>query len=899
MKNKRILKRPFSSSLSHENFNKKIQNFKTNFPKKNLRIFSACLSSNDIIPNSDNLRIKSSKSKYNYTTNFSSSKFRSKIKIRPQTAFYTSTSKISNINLFSRTKNENLDFLNLIIDTNPYQFNRDMIQKKMQQINHMYIIGSESNYKRPKFDYTTEELFYNYNLLYANKTHNLIKTYSPKMHPLSSSVKTFLKKMNYNLKENEPLFNEEEILLFCKSKCKDIGIEFRDNILNKFKDYCSLRCKNRIADLSDSFYGINSVYFLIPILSQSDRISRLNLSKNNLGDKGVELLVNAVKNSKSLVSLDISSNSISYKGGEIIFKNFIEQQSIINLNVSSYEGINRNRLTANGIKYIIKYLKKNYFVEKLNLARNSLKNEGFELVAKGINNNINLNELNIGNNDIDEEGIKQSLTLINKCKIISLNLSGNKIKDEGLILLANNLRHFPELKIINVSNCGIGYKGFKELLNVLQSVRRIESLDISENRLFSTKFEELKVYFCAFGLRYLNLSKCQLEDDTSYLLGECLSLNETIKVLNLSHNKISDSGFRSFVYLLKTNSTLETFDLSSNYLSDKSIIEFLSNAEYNTTLKYLNLYDNRIRNEVGKYIIKCLETNKSLLKINLFFNRVQLKTIEEINKKLKLNNIKEKNKKVPDIKRTLKELEFNPNEFKFLTKNIKTKKDQKITITKKIKEEQKNYEILLKEENKKINLKKKELEKIEEKLKILDDKIGNFGLNMKLLEEDLVLNENKIKKQIQNENKAKSEIEILNIKAKADYELAKKDIENEINKTRVKYGESQDRIINAQKTLSKYNLNLKKLNKQYESLMNSNKKSIINIKETQRGKSFARRKSQFNRQSLHELDINKINANINPHDKEKNTLTISTSPTINDVNKKIINKKRQLKTINK
>ena len=51
----------------------KIQNFKTNFPKKNLRIFSACLSSNDIIPNSDNLRIKSSKSKYNYTTNFSSS----------------------------------------------------------------------------------------------------------------------------------------------------------------------------------------------------------------------------------------------------------------------------------------------------------------------------------------------------------------------------------------------------------------------------------------------------------------------------------------------------------------------------------------------------------------------------------------------------------------------------------------------------------------------------------------------------------------------------------------------------------------------------------------------------------------------------------------------------------
>ena len=118
------------------------------------------------------------------------------------------------------------------------------------------------------------------------------------------------------------------------------------NRLILFKEFCNLRCKNRIADLSDNFFGIYSIKFLIDILKNEDRITRLNLSKNNIGDQGVELLCTSLKNSKSLISLDLSSNSISHIGGNIIFKTFINQQSIINLDLSSHEGVNRNRLTS-------------------------------------------------------------------------------------------------------------------------------------------------------------------------------------------------------------------------------------------------------------------------------------------------------------------------------------------------------------------------------------------------------------------------------------------------------------------------------------------------------------------------------------------------------------------------
>ena len=188
------------------------------------------------------------------------------------------------------------------------------------------------------------------------------------------------------------------------------------------------------------------------------------------------------------------------------------------------------------------------------------------------------------------------------------------------------------------------------------------------------------------------------------------------------------------------------------------------------------------------------------------------------------------------------------------------------------------------------------MKKVEEKLKLIDKKIANSTNNMTLVEENLVFNENEIKKQITKTNHEKNEIDIINIKAKADYDLTKKEMEEIINKTRLKYIESQDKIINAQKALSKISLTLKKLNKLYENLNNPRKLSPINRKESRREKKETfRMKKQYSKK-FDELDINKINTNLNNNEnkqKEKNILTFSTSPTINDINKKQIEKIKQ------
>ena len=539
---------------------------------------------------------------------------------RPQTAINSQVKKRNKIfrsinnNYINKScsENANLNILNLMIENNPLQYNYKKIEEKAKQINPIFNIENKNPILK-NLNKNTQNLLYRYNILYGNNTKNIIKTYSPKMRPMSSSVKVFLKTIRES-EEDKQILNENEVLLLIKAKCKDIGINFRDSMFIKFKDFCNSKCKNRIADFSECYFGFNSIKVISDILLLPNRISRLNLTKNNIGDFGVEILVNSVKDSISLVSLNITSNSISYRGGTIIFQTFENQQSIIDLNISSIEGSNRNRITSVGLKDIKTYLTKNIFIESLNISGNSIRNEGFILLCKGLKNNISLQNIDISNNDIHEKGIKNGIEYINKYKIFSkihtINVSNNPILNGGIIAFTNNLRYFPNLKSINIAFCGIEFKGFDYLLKTGQYIKRFESLNVSGNKLRDNNFSDIKQYFCTFSLRYLNMAKCYLGDNSAFALGECLALNETLKTVNISGNEIGDKGFKSFINLFKTNNSIENFDCSNNFITDYTGRDFAKSLINNHSLKTINLYDNQLHDEIGNLFIEILDTNK-------------------------------------------------------------------------------------------------------------------------------------------------------------------------------------------------------------------------------------------------------------------------------------------------
>jgi hypothetical protein len=477
-------------------------------------------------------------------------------------------------------------------------------------------------------------------------------------------------------------------------------------------------------------------------------------------------------------------------------------------------------MTAAGIKNLDKFLKINLFIENLNICGNSIKDEGFFILSKGLNNNQSLYKLNISNNDIHHKGLNQGLNLISICKLYSLNISNNPILDEGLKRLTDSLKNFNNLHRLNVSNCGFEFPGFEHLINALQYIKRIEYLNVSGNNIKSENFENLKPCFSTFGIKTLNMSKCSLGNESTYILGECIAGNETIKNLNISENKITDLGFKSFIPLFSNNNVIESFDCSVNFISDITAKEFIKNMKFNRALRRVNFFDNQLKNEMGNLFIEILEVNKTLIYVNLIYNRVQMKTIDEINRILKLNNEKQKAKFLPNLLRDIKGLQFNPELFSFYTQNINNKKTQQEILYKKVREDDRHFTRLLNKENKKIEVKVQEMKSIQSEIVECQKQIKEVREKFDKLQEKMRDHEDEMNEKIDEENKVLKDINNKNSYLEAEFRATKKDLENVIIETKEKYKISQDKLELAKKSFNSATREIKRKTELYKNLKN-------------------------------------------------------------------------------
>ena len=741
--------------------------------------------------------MKPSKNKelYNYSKQLSLNRINSVPSLKTK-SYYITTKKKSDLILINKHiikhKDKNIVFNKNINRSTGNLFN----EKELKEIKE----------KSPKYIKKTNKKISP--LMLINKSSNFVlPEMKPKLNYRSKTSLNFYIKTLASEKVEGRVMSNEEIFLLLKAKCKDIGINFRENMYFKFKEFCNAKCNNRVADFSECNFSLNSIRIISIILLDTNRLSRLDLTRNNIGDLGVEILVNSLKNTNSLLYLNLSSNSITHKGGQNIFNSFINQQSIIDLNLSSLEGSNRNRITGLGMQDIPIYLNHNYFIEKLNLSGNSIRNEGFILICQGLQKNQTLQSLDISNNSINEKGVKKGFEIISTYKllgsIINFNISNNPLTNTGLEIIASNLKYLPNLVSLNISFCGFDFKGLQIILKTIQHMKKMDNLNVAGNNFKSDNLFALKEYFAVFGIRYLNMSRCLLGDRGGYYLGECLSVNDTLKYLNLSANNISDLGFKGIATIFKFNKCLEYFDCSCNFISNNSAREFFKNLESNITLKSVNFHDNQLNDEICGDIMNTLEINSCLIHINLSVNRIQIKTIDDINKKLKLNSEKRKTNIVPEIEKNIRDLEFKPEQFQTLSKIIVEKKNWLKLSYKKLKEEDKSYKITIGKEKENLQKEKINLEKVKKERKIAENAIKEICKEIEKNNIEQRKKENKMKTKIQREKMKLKDIQQEN-------DIYYKDIEEKKNKI----------IENVQKVEQECNLSINRYmlaKKDYES----------------------------------------------------------------------------------
>ncbi|XP_044162704.1 NLR family CARD domain-containing protein 3-like [Acropora millepora] len=195
-------------------------------------------------------------------------------------------------------------------------------------------------------------------------------------------------------------------------------------------------------------------------------------------------------------------------------------------------------------------------------------------------------------------------------KLTWLELSGNRIGNEGADALAKGLKENSTLTSLDLSHNRIGNDGADALAKGLKENSTLTSLDLSNNRIGNDGADAL-----AKGLKEnstltsLDLSNNRFGNDGAHALAKGLKANSMLTSLNLRFNEIGDVGADALGKGLKENSTLTSLGLFGNNIGEVAADALAKGWKENSTLTLLDLPNNRIGNDGADALAKGLKEN--------------------------------------------------------------------------------------------------------------------------------------------------------------------------------------------------------------------------------------------------------------------------------------------------
>ena len=422
------------------------------------------------------------------------------------------------------------------------------------------------------------------------------------------------------------------------------AVELLEKIINKNKNLKNLEISHRSIYKENININISNVKNVKLINCQLSYINYLpldilNLSYNNISKDGLKKLTKLLSEEKcKLTKLNLSNNLIGDDGCSILSEGIANNNSLISLNLSS------NNILNKGVIAIAKSIKSdtgNKTIKKLNFSQNEIENTGlieFCSILKNENKNRFI-KINFSNNNLsDRSVIEFGLFLQNHPTVTNLCLT-NKITNENKNNFFTSCQNLDQLKKIKFEFLDISESNSEALNKILMNNKNIINIQITNNRALgpsgitglSTGIERNP------KLIKIDLTQCDISDDGAISLANSLFKNLEIKEVILEENKIGEKGTKAISSKLLGKTSLKILNLSHNKINSKGgfyIGQGLVDAQ---GIQKLLLGYNQIEDEGCEFISKGLEKNNSLVELNLDNNNISNKGINSISKFLKKN----------------------------------------------------------------------------------------------------------------------------------------------------------------------------------------------------------------------------------------------------------------------
>ena len=109
---------------------------------------------------------------------------------------------------------------------------------------------------------------------------------------------------------------------------------------------------------------------LSKILASSTKITRIDLSDNNIGNTGMKYITQGLVRNNNIISLNVSSNNITHEGSNYLFFHVKFHASLVDINISNNDKLRKNKISSKGCIELMNLLTYNKVMSFIDVSDN-------------------------------------------------------------------------------------------------------------------------------------------------------------------------------------------------------------------------------------------------------------------------------------------------------------------------------------------------------------------------------------------------------------------------------------------------------------------------------------------------------------------------------------------------
>lgn len=352
----------------------------------------------------------------------------------------------------------------------------------------------------------------------------------------------------------------------------------------------------QVLELNSNKLEDDGIKYLAGSLKANTILTSINLSYNSIRDSGLEDIASVLACNSTLVSLALEGNLYGPVGIWKLIEILAGNHSLRGLNIrarSSFEPT-EDQVAENYARLFTQLLLRNHTLQSLNLVCYEIGNYGATLLAAGLRQNQSIQIINLSFNDIGDQGFEAlaAALIFNqtlKELIIEQGNEGEKISVAGAKKIAETFKKNASLSKLDLTRNRLGDEGLIELASGLKDNCALASLNLKEN-----------------GIHLEAVEKFAKILEHNYILTEVIVevASPTLNVLLQRNKKLSEFQVNKLVKAMNVFSEkIEAMTLSNEKILLEKIQENDNNTEalFNEALDCLEIDADAILNSLADF----------------------------------------------------------------------------------------------------------------------------------------------------------------------------------------------------------------------------------------------------------------------------------------------------------